>query len=711
MGEHAGERRPATRADIQGLRAVAVGLVVLDHAGLRLLGGGYVGVDVFFVVSGFLITSLLLREATTTGAVRIGAFYARRARRILPAATVTLVATTAAAWWLLPLPRARDVATDALWSAFFVGNVRFGRVGTDYFAADQPPSPLQHFWSLGVEEQFYVCWPLLVAVAAWWVARRGGRGWWPLAAAAAGASVLSWWWSVRLTDADPAAAYFSAPARAWELGVGALLAVLTSRRVVTPRWRAPLAAAGLTGIAYAAVAFDVRTAFPGWAAAVPVLATALVLAAGTGGAPAGPARLLSAPPMTWLGDVSYSLYLWHWPVLLLGTGRWPQLGAGEPVALVGLALVLATLSHRLVEAPFRSGAFWRPVPRSLALWPVALAMTVTSVLVVQHEATRATERLARASASFDPASVPQELRTARNGRRVHDALAEAVDRALVAGPIPYPTRNDLTELDSDRPSYGRPCVAQDPETSHDLCRLGRADSGRRVVVVGDSHALMWVPALERLGEQEGFEVVPMVKYGCTPYGLDQRIEPDGASFGACADYRSWTHDAIADLRPDLVVVSSRDYPAGMFVDDTEPEAWTREVQQWVEEVRALGPRVAVLGDVAHPGVDPGACLLADGATMADCTPRVDSWSQTVNAAVRRGARRAGAAYVDVVRLVCLRGRCPLVVAGVATYQDGQHVSRTWSRWVAADLGSLLGLPEVLVAPGPLRDSRAPGSAG
>ena len=670
---------------------MAVGLVVFDHAGLSALSGGFVGVDVFFVVSGFLITSLLVEEGRTTGRVRIWAFYARRARRILPAATVVLVGTTVLASVLLPLPRAREVAGDALWAAFFAGNVRFGRLGTDYFAAHRSPSPLQHFWSLGVEEQFYVAWPLAVALAVGWAAQRGRRSLRPLGAAVAVAVVVSFWWSIQLTATQPAAAYFSTAARAWELGAGALLALVVGGRQLPVAMRGPLAGAGLVAIGYAATGFDHMTVFPGWAAAVPVLGTVAVLAAGTGGVLVGAARVLAMRPLTWLGDVSYPLYLWHWPVLLLGPRLLPLEGAPETIALLVVAIAVAAASHHLVEAPFRRGAFWRPTRRALVLWPVALAATLTSIGVVNAQTQRVEDRLAAANAAFDPASVPRDLRTDRTGDRVHDAIARSLDRAAVAGPIPFPLRSDLTQLDSDRPWYGRGCVAEDPDTSQDLCAVGAAGSARRIVVVGDSHAFMWVPALEALGERQGFEVVPLIKFGCTPYDLAQRTEPDGPAFTQCTTYRGWVRDQIAELQPERVIVASRAYPGSMLLDDSGAGAWTNAVTAWAEEVNGLGPAVTVLADVSLLGVDPARCLLADGATMADCTLPMDEHVAQINAAVRRGARRAGAAYVDVNRLVCAAGRCPFVVDRVVTYHDGQHVSRTWALRVAEELGRMLCL--------------------
>ncbi|MGA8848158.1 MAG: acyltransferase, partial [Nocardioides sp.] len=290
------------RGDVQGLRAVAVVLVILAHAGFAGLQGGYVGVDVFFVISGFLITGLLVREATDTGSVSLLGFYARRARRILPAATVVLVGTVIASAIFLPVLRTAEIFTDAVWAAFFAANVRFASVETDYFATDQPVSPLQHYWSLAVEEQFYVVWPVLLLLLALVVRRQVARGAAApsLRALALGAlgtlTVLSLAWSVWVTYDSPASAYFSTFARGWELGLGSLLAVALAAPV---RWRVrgwvmeAAAVLGLVAIGASVALFSARTAMPGYAALLPVGGAVLLLAVGglPGGAATGVARL------------------------------------------------------------------------------------------------------------------------------------------------------------------------------------------------------------------------------------------------------------------------------------------------------------------------------------------------------------------------------------------------------------------------------------
>ncbi len=366
----------AFRADIQGLRAVAVLEVVFYHAHLSFLGGGYVGVDVFFVISGFLITDLLWRERVRTGRVSLRAFYGRRARRLLPMAMLVLVVTMAASVRWVPPLQLRSVWKDGVASAFYGGNYRFAAAQANYLTSSAPPSPFQQYWSLGVEEQFYVVWPLLLLAAASfvrpWSRRRGThslhaqvgsttvqRAERPsalvpfnvLTVVAIGSFVFSLW----LTRADQPWAFFSLPTRAWELAVGGLVALGAPvlRRLPVGAAMA-LGWAGLAAVVASAVGFGASTPFPGTAALAPVLGAAAILTAGLVPSRWGPVALLGTAVMGFIGAISYSWYLWHWPVLVLApdvVGH--ALSEGTDLTLAAGSGLLAWASYRLVEEPSR----------------------------------------------------------------------------------------------------------------------------------------------------------------------------------------------------------------------------------------------------------------------------------------------------------------------------------------------------------------------
>ncbi len=353
------------RPDVEGLRAIAVVAVVLFHMEVAGFGGGFVGVDVFFVVSGFLITRLLLRELETSGTVSLHDFWARRARRLLPASCLVIVATVVAARFMLAPSLLRDVGRDALAAGGFVVNFVFADRLGDYFNAqlgDLTPSPLLHFWSLAVEEQFYLLWPATLVFVARWLPRPSAfrRNLLVVIAVIAAASLAA---SVWMTANEPTWAFYLLPARAVELVAGAALALAgTGLHAVDPRLRAGLGWFGVFGVVYAAVRYDGSVAFPGTAAMLPVLATVLIVAAGGAAGDGneafrfGPGALLGRAPMQWVGRHSYAIYLWHWPALVLSEAKWGPLSMAQRCAVVGVAVALSVASKAFVEDPVRLSA-------------------------------------------------------------------------------------------------------------------------------------------------------------------------------------------------------------------------------------------------------------------------------------------------------------------------------------------------------------------
>ncbi len=332
-------------------------LVILDHAGLSLLSGGYIGVDVFFVLSGFLITGILVREYEKSQTISLAGFYARRVRRILPAGSVVLVATVIASALIFGGSRAGRVAEDARWATLFVSNFRFIELGTNYWDNTLPPSPLEHYWSLAVEEQFYFVWPACIIALTLFAKAIPLRT--KLSVMLVATIVASLAWSVYQTAQNGTAAYFSPFPRAWELAAGALLAVATPW---IRRWPRQLGVAmsllGVAAIAAASLLFDAYTQFPGFAVVLPVGGAALAVAGGTAAPGQGVEWLLRCAPVQWIGKLSYSLYLWHWPVLIIAQGYvGHNLTLAENLLLCLGALALSALTFRLVESPARNSTW------------------------------------------------------------------------------------------------------------------------------------------------------------------------------------------------------------------------------------------------------------------------------------------------------------------------------------------------------------------
>jgi len=682
-----------TRLDIQGLRAVAVLLVLLGHVGVPGLPGGFVGVDVFFVVSGFLITALLLLEREATGRIRLGAFFARRARRILPAATVVLLATAGYAAATLPASRVHDVATDARWSALFMANVHFARVDGDYFAQDRATSPVQHFWSLGVEEQFYLVWPALLAlmlVVAGLARRRSTTA--PVAVVVGVIWCASYAWSV--LEMGKPAAYYGAWPRAWELATGALLALAIPLLRRLEGWaRTMLTVAGVAAVGLAATRYDGGSAGP--ELILPVAGAAALLAAGTVAQDAGlplACRLLASAGMVRLGDRSYSLYLWHWPVVVLVI---PALGLGAVTAgVLALAITacLAEVGFHLVETPFRRGRVpgcrGRP---ALALWPLTvLAVAGSSVLSESWAAAGLEERRKESDHYYveHPTAMPAPAPATQPAPQpVRAALAEAIRLADAGAPIPNGLVNEKG-LKDDHWQTWFDCYAGWDQVAVPLCPLGDRHAARTLVVYGDSQAGMLLPALDVVGRAEGLRVIAFVKLGCAPYAVDQWAL--GERYWACDEFREWARARIRELKPDVLVLGAR----GMWAIETndgipDQGSWSTGVRTTLRDLTARAGRIVVVAGLGALAVSPAACLSDAQADLATCTTLEEKLILVANDLTRAAALRAGATYADLTTLACLRHRCPLVAERIVLYRDPAHLTKSWMRRVAWELAALM----------------------
>lgn len=708
------------RPDIQGLRAVAVLLVALCHAGVSHLSGGYVGVDVFFVISGFLITGWILRHSERAGHVPLLSFYAARARRILPAAALTLVATTIASFYLLNLVRAQTVFHDSLWAAFFAANIHFASVGTNYFASSAPPSPLQHYWTLAVEEQFYLVWPALVMLILPWPTRRGRerrrrsgtafvtRGGMRRLTIVLGLCVVaSLIWSIHDTAVDPTGAYFSTLTRAFELGIGGLIAVTATQLARIPKaLRALMTWLGLAGVIVAAITFSSGTAFPGFAALLPVLSAACIIIGGLG-APAigGASLLLGRQPLRFIGDVSYSFYLWHWPVLIIAAqheGR--TLSAVTNLLLLAGAFALSVVTYVLYERPIHRGqAFSRPWA-GLSLWPVSIAAVVLTAMLglssIQQELTSAA---ATASTSTTTSTTDPGQPTGSTVPRVDpyiQAVANAVTPAVSNTPVPPAVFVQMENLGVR--DYHQCITPVGSNTSSPLCVLGATHASRTVVIFGDSHAQMWLGALNYFGLRNNWKVVPVIKEGCV--ALLWSAQPNAPGPGdvlgagslragrtaACTAWRSWAMRQLARIHPEAIVVGSA-YAWGATV----PEPLLGYDESGVEnEVRGLdnmAPRVILLEDTPYwKDLDnPVTCLQTPGIKVGSCTLGGTSVLVGLYAQVDKVVEAAGAKVVPTVQWFCTATTCPSVIDGTLVYRDTEHIAASYATYLEGPLAGAL----------------------
>ena len=684
------------RGDIQGMRALAVLAIMLFHAGYSPYPGGFVTLDVFFVVSGFLITSLLLKELARDGTISLTRFYVRRARRILPAATLVTIATLAASVLWISLVEAQDAAVDALWVAFFAGNVRFALEGTDYFAAEASPSPLQHYWSLAVEEQFYLVLPLVIVACVLGAVRRGGSARRAITLALAVVTVVSFAWSVHASVASPETAYFSTFTRTWEFGVGALLALAAPvMRGVGRRPRGALALLGLGAIVVACFTVTETTPFPGWAALLPVLGTGAVMIAGAEAheTPGLTQRALACVPLRWVGDASYSLYLWHWPVLVVASqhlGR--DLTGPETLFVVAVTFALAWATYRFVETPFRRPSRRSP-RRVLTLYPASVALVVASSVVAVGVVD------ARLGGGDTPAISTDRFSRGPGGEPLSEdpaiALVEASTRAAQQGAaVPGDLEPDLRDLKADRADLGDCEYRGAP---WELCRRGDPAGSRTVVVLGNSHGRHWIPALEEIAAEAGWRAYYLVKSACTPARVATVRAGTESEWEECSDFNTWATEQVRRLAPDLVVVSGS-APPRVMVDGgatNDRDVITSEMRRgWTDLLTDLTPlagRVAMLADVPRRRTEPGACLGRPDVTLRACLDRPLERAAEIGELARDAAAEARVPYAETEQWFCADGRCPAVVGRFVTMRDTGHVTTAYARELAEPLGRALGM--------------------
>ncbi|MFF7213704.1 acyltransferase family protein [Streptomyces sp. NPDC008238] len=659
------------RSDIQGLRALAVVLVVLSHAGVRRLAGGYIGVDVFFVISGFLITSLLSRELARTGRVSLRRFYARRALRLLPASTAVGLVTLVGAWLFLSKVRFSEYAGDALSSTFYAVNLRLASAGTDYLRADSPPSPFQHFWSLAVEEQFYLLWPLLLW-ASWRLARRRTA---LLAAPLAVLCVISFVLNVSITADSPSWGYFGSHTRLWELGTGALLALSASRLERLPaRTAAAMSWTGLVSLPAAALLFDDDTPFPGWYALVPVLGTALVLAGGCPPVRSGAGRLLSLRPVTWVGGLSYSWYLWHWPALMIlprALNRPPGVGFALVCAAVALLLAWATL--HLVENPVRFHRVFRGRPvRALGLGAGLTACAVTAALVATAF-----------PPSIDSGVAAPRLRSVLDGAA--DPQARLTELLSQPSPsLPANLRPGLARIKSSSSAvYRDGCHIGYESEATPRCVYGDRSAPKTVVLFGDSHAAQWFPALDRLARAHHWRLVSLTKASCKV--ADVTTVYQGRPYTSCDRWRTRELARIRSLHPALVVAASSD-AADLAGPSGDPRArWTEGFERTYRELRASGAEVLAVEDTPWPDADAVECAGEHPLELRRCASEIGRAVRDPDKKreITEAAAATGVTVLDPAPWLCgAGGVCPVVVDDTFVYRDDSHLSESYAEAIA-----------------------------
>ncbi|VEG38857.1 peptidoglycan O-acetyl transferase yrhL [Mycolicibacterium flavescens] len=667
------------------------------------------GVDVFFVISGFLITGLLWREVSSSGKVRLRRFYGARARRLLPASAAVGIVTAIASAFLLPPLQVQGVMLDGIASALYVSNFWFILQLQNYFDPNLL-TPYEHYWSLGVEEQFYFVWPALIVGTAWVMRRARRRLKGPAKASTkpflvvlvlvAAASLAL---AATTTFLLPSVAFFSLFTRAWQLAVGGLVALTVSQWRRLPRKFAAIAGwGGLAMILLACTLLSKNTPYPGVAALLPTLGTALVIGAGCSVPSQGCGRFLAWSPMQAIGRVSYSWYLWHWPVLLFA-----PLLMGHPLGLAGrLTAVLvsgglAVLTLHLIENPLRFAAPMRRSPaKSLALGGVATAAAVTVCVAVMVSVPSPVGRGSPAAPLTDTVAFPP----AGQNRQAYDAAVDetfARVQAEVAATadlkaVPSNLNPPLADaVDEAQGMIRSGCLRTFFQVGQPDCAAGDTASTTTVALVGDSNATMWSPAFDEVASQKGWRLETLSTQGCPPMELPITGPVRQMLYANCTQWRGEVIDQLSAKHPRLVILSIwRGYGGSGL--GWEP-GFTSYAPEWMESMTRLvrqlrsstGAEVLVLGPIPNPHSMVSICLSGhlDDATACSA-PRSSAVNEVGIAGESAATRAGGGHYVDVTDLFCTADRCPVIVGDTLVYSDQTHVTAAYSRFLAPVMGLL-----------------------
>jgi peptidoglycan/LPS O-acetylase OafA/YrhL len=662
------------RPDIQGLRAIAIALVVFGHAGLPGLAGGFIGVDVFFVLSGYLITGLLVRERTDTGQIRYIRFLARRLKRLLPVLLVMLVLVLVAASILLSAYEVRMQSGSFLFSTTWTSNLFFAFVERDYFSALQSEDLFLHTWSLGIEEQFYLVWPWLVSLAFLFVANQTDvkRSRSALLGILAGLFVASFLLCLYWSRTQPLLSFYMMPSRGWQFALGAGVFVwfhnlqhsreATARLVPSPSFELPISIVGLVLIIGSAVLLTPDVSYPSYLALFPSIGAAMVIAAGIR-SKKGVSSILAHRNFTWLGDHSYSLYLWHWPVLILG-GSFGLTNSPVGIAsLLGISVFLAVLSYRFVELPFWKGHFRKARPVRAILVSVLAMVAVIGV-------------------------------------------AEGLKRNVYDPPVQTMTADGYDpRMDWSRAIYdtGLDCDTWYFEASPVPCGIGARDGESLAVLFGDSIGVQWSSLVTGIFSAPDWQVIVLTKSSCAIVDEPQYYDLAGGEYEICRQWRNAAIEYIGDLKPDVVIVGSGSYYG---LSDSQ---WVDGTARVLSKLASAADKVVVVAGTPKLTFDGPSCLeepyrfsfrLSD--STRECEEALHA-SNSIDVANYLSLAAAGFDRVSVLDLgdmVCPDLRCSASTAGgMAVFRDSQHLTTTFVNSLIPDARERLVAMGVVAEPG------------
>jgi peptidoglycan/LPS O-acetylase OafA/YrhL len=608
------ERNP----QIQALRALAAGLVLIYHA--KWIDGGYIGVDIFYVISGFLITGILLRELDSKSTISLVAFYARRTKRLLPASFLVIFATGIAALILLPASMRQSLGKDVVAASTYISNFLFALWENDYQNLNSTPSPFIHFWSLAVEEQFYIFWPLFILI----LFRIGKQR--AVLYGVLTTLITSFLFSLYLTERAPIWAFYILPTRAWELAAGALLVFLPELKKLRP----VVALLSFLALGVATVIFDKTTPFPGIAALAPVVATVLLLASRSKWPPLF--DVIARSKVTqWLGAISYPLYLWHWPVLVI-----PAIYLGkdltfvQTLVLLALTVLLADLTHRYVEAPMRDAVFTHRKILKLAAIATTLSVALGLTTYSQYS----------------------------NNITIADG-----------------TKYSLDEIRSKPINNNDGCHIHIRQTVSPKCEYGDLASDKTIVLYGDSHAAQWLPALDLIGKTRGIKIVSLTKSACPSAEVIKELSSQ-YDVKDCQAFRDSSVARINRIKPLAVILTGMQPFTAPYSDVSARSWWLAGESKVFNRIKSATKFPIYLTDTPLPQIDIPDCLVAGRGDTCDT-------ARPIAAEVAPGL-----IPINPTPWLCT-DNCPAIVDGIIAYRDKSHLTVEMSKHLSRELENAL----------------------
>jgi len=674
------------RTDIEGLRGLSVLLVVLFHLEISAFSGGFVGVDVFFVISGYLLTSLFFKEIDRANFVNIFAFFSRRVRRLLPASFLTVLGTVLIGWLVLSPFALEDLIKDAFTASTYSMNFRLLHQATDYLSSQASPSIFQHYWSLAVEEQFYLIWPFLFAAFAKLKISREQIGILMIILIS-----VSFGSSIVVSENNESLAFFMLPTRAWEMAFGALIACYKNQiLLLNEKLIEILGFIGLVGILIPCLLYDDFTLYPSWRAAFPVIGTALIISC----AGSNISKTLSIKLFTSIGKYSYGWYLWHWPFICLAKRYYfeqNELFVSSIASII--SFIVAVISYKVIEKPIRELKVFSTQPKIGVLLGISLTgLSVLALLFVFSMRPNSTIQISSSQTetpiseissddsptkTFEPSIAPENLTNSEPILDVvNDHLQKHQKRLAEGAKLQIlPDSVGLGGADPKIYSDGQGCHLSVSDRTSPLCVYGDTSAQRTMVLFGDSHAASWFPLFDFLSQEEGWRLLSRTKSSCFVEDLKFPLYGVDREYTECVDWKNWVENELRENPVDLIVVGTKRKDVEIIREYFSIEEWQLGLVATLNSLRSVSSEVVLLGATPLLNNHARECVTSYPKNLDICHGKfeevVPSDYQTIEI---QSANEAQVKYLSTIDLMCIDTICPVVVGNNVVYRDRQHLT-------------------------------------